>query len=354
MDSTAAVLGQSLPFSSSCYYAPAKELHTSSCKLAVVGRRRTPAIGILSSEFSDRDHLQYYNCKNSGSYPSSAAAGMGAAMEGKDRAVKKMKKKKQLKLVKELSRDLSTFSQIGFGLDADGALVDQVKRDTMKEAADLLLERLQKIRAEEKELKRKAKEEKARLKAQMKTKTMDCEMPSTSSSSSESSDSECGEVIDMNSLKKQTEFKQENCLPQETDVNPIPIQSNQIEAIPGTACAKPGTLSKGEAITTLNPAIPKRIEVCMGGKCKKSGGLALLEEFQKAVGIEGAVSGCKCMGKCKEGPNVKVLNGVGGETSVGTVQASNALCIGVGLEDVDRIVANFMSGDKQLGFAAAS
>ncbi|MGV7468050.1 hypothetical protein PJI21_29140, partial [Mycobacterium kansasii] len=33
----------------------------------------------------------------------------------------------------------------------------------------------------------------------------------------------------------------------------------------------------------------RKIEVCMGGKCKKSGSALLLEEFQKAVGSEGSV-----------------------------------------------------------------
>ncbi|EPS65896.1 hypothetical protein M569_08880, partial [Genlisea aurea] len=76
----------------------------------------------------------------------------------------------------------------------------------------------------------------------------------------------------------------------------------------------------------------RKIEVCVGGKCKRSGALGLLEEFQRAVGADAAVSSCKCMGKCKEGPNVKVVND----------ELGSSLCIGVGLQDVELIVAKFL------------
>ncbi|KAL0407401.1 UNVERIFIED_CONTAM: Diacylglycerol O-acyltransferase 3 [Sesamum latifolium] len=112
-----------------------------------------------------------------------------------------------------------------------------------------------------------------------------------------------------------------------------------------------------------SPSCSKKIEVCMGGKCKKSGAGALLEEFQRVVGIEGAVSGCKCMGKCRDGPNVKVLNGFDGGVAVAVADAdtdasvrgpANSLCIGVGLEDVNMIVANFLGENhNQLNLAAA-
>ncbi|XP_051134941.1 diacylglycerol O-acyltransferase 3 [Andrographis paniculata] len=350
MDSAAAkVLGQPLPFSSTCYYAAAP-----SSKSAVAVSRRAPSIGILSSGFCDQSHMQYYNSKNGRSSlsPPAAAdtAAAAAAMSGKEatkdnKAPKKMmKKKKQLKLLKELSRDLSTFSQIGFGLDSNGVLVDQVERDAMKEAADVLMEMLQKLRAQEKELKRKAKEEKARLKAATSRPLMDCEMSSGSSSSSESSssDEECGEVINMKNQKQ-------------VDKSTLQ-QPNMIESKAASPALQPGCSSP--AITNLQSAtFPEpnpKIEVCMGGKCKKSGGALLLEEFQKAMGIEGAVSGCKCMGKCRDGPNVKVLNNAPSNSN------SNSLCIGVGIEDVEMIVANFLEGKGQnhshthLGFAAVA
>ncbi|KAL5538776.1 hypothetical protein UlMin_043916 [Ulmus minor] len=85
-----------------------------------------------------------------------------------------------------------------------------------------------------------------------------------------------------------------------------------------------------------NSSTTKRVEVCMGNKCKKSGAAALFAEFEQAVGMEGAVVGCKCMGKCKVAPNVRVRNdqAEGAET--------NTLFQGVGLENVSAIVANLL------------
>jgi hypothetical protein len=284
----------------------------------------------------------------------------------KDRSPKKMKKK-QMKLLKGLTRDLSTFSQMGFGPESDGALVDQVKGNMISEAVELLLERLQKIRADEKELKRKKKEEKERLQAsRVRTTGIDCEV--SSGSSSESSNSEFGEVLDMKDLEP-TQAKQ-------NDLQEAMVEAT-LPALPGTSvpeermnlqlkssCNMESECCSGAVIACArtdpsslpNPTCSKKIEVCMGGKCRKSGAAALLEEFQEAVGIEGAVSGCKCMGKCRDGPNVKVLNGFGGDddNSLG-ISPRRSLCIGVGLEDVKLIVASLIGQDhNQLGFAAAS
>lgn len=89
----------------------------------------------------------------------------------------------------------------------------------------------------------------------------------------------------------------------------------------------------------------KRVEVCMGGKCKKSGVSVLMEEFRRVVGDEGDVVGCKCMGKCKSCFNVRVLNGEDDDF------LRNFLCIGVGLEDVGLIVVNYFGEEKKgLGF----
>ncbi|KAF3651061.1 hypothetical protein FXO38_16808, partial [Capsicum annuum] len=60
--------------------------------------------------------------------------------------------------------------------------------------------------------------------------------------------------------------------------------------------------------------------------------------------MEAAVSGCKCMGKCKVGPNVRVSRcsssssdtfQAGDWVAVSSAPAttSTSLCIGVGLED---------------------
>lgn len=98
-------------------------------------RRRRDQNGVLSTGFCDQGHLQYYKS----SFGSSAAAveeaaagkrmsvvsGKGVKSE-KEKSLKKTKKK-QLKLLKGLTKDLSTFSQMGFGLDSDGKLLDQIK-----------------------------------------------------------------------------------------------------------------------------------------------------------------------------------------------------------------------------------
>ncbi|KAL8511561.1 hypothetical protein ACS0TY_018095 [Phlomoides rotata] len=348
MDSTVMAVGQLLPSYISAAHSSSSTGSRISCGSVYVGRIRSGS-EVLTSGFCDQSYLQYYGSKFG---CSSSMGRMSVISEkhekrGNDKPLKKMKKK-QLKLLKGLTRDLSTFSQIGFGLDSDGALLDQVKGNMIsQEATEILLQRLQKIKAEEKELKKKRKEEKARSKAAtINQMGVNCEV---SSSSSDSSDSECGEIIDMNTLKHS------NATVEQSSTYPTPI----IPTIPSNEDEKMD-LRPSNVDTYSNsqmgpsgfvfPTCSKKIEVCMGGKCRKSGGGALLVEFQKAVGIEGAVSGCKCMGKCKEGPNVRVVNGLdGGEVDI----PANSLCIGVGLEDVNMIVANFL-GENQCQLAAAA
>lgn len=244
----------------------------------------------------------------------------------------------------------------------------------MQEATQLLLEQLEKVKAEEKEQKRRMKEEKARSKAAARMQSgANCEM-SSSSSSSESSDSECGEVVDMSSLKRSMAVK----TVEETPSFPPPIiptipsdmeeemkvMEEEIKSLPSSQSnvvqSAENELGVMNSSCVVSPSCSKKkIEVCMGGKCKKSGAGALLEEFQRVVGIEGAVSGCKCMGKCRDGPNVKVVNEFDGAVAGTGTTMTNSLCIGVGLEDVNTIVANFIDEhlsqnqqQQQLGFAS--
>ncbi|XP_042040957.1 diacylglycerol O-acyltransferase 3-like isoform X2 [Salvia splendens] len=243
--------------------SPTKELGNSSGKFVQLRRWRAKN-RVLSSGFCDRSQLQYYKC----SFDSAASTVQDAEVEGvsrrqmsgKEKSVKKMKKK-QLKLLKKLK------------------LLDRMNGNMIT-----------KVKAEEKEARRRTKEEKA---------VANSEMPS-SSSSSESSDNECGEAVGMSGAKVKR-------LPIITEAAPAPVSPS------------------------------KRIEVCMGGKCKKSGAGALLEEFRRAVGAEEAVSGCKCMGKCRDGPNVKLVGPA----------AADSLRIGVGLEDVDVIMAKFFDEHQQ-------
>ncbi|KAL6538667.1 hypothetical protein OROGR_012655 [Orobanche gracilis] len=370
MNATGVVLRQPLRLCFSSYSTSAaadqsssrKELRFRTSSASICARQSRRATGILSSGFCDQGQVEYYN-SNSGPSSSSPAKRLVATNWDKDKAhrndkaLKMMKKKKkQLKFLKGLSRDVSTFSQMGFGLESDGALVDQVKGNMISEAAEVMLKQLQKLKADRKELKREMKEEKARLKAvRTRDNVFNCEM----SSSESSSDGECGEIIDMNNLKsKQAAPQRVNEELTTSPTYPIPIlptvitpaESNPLEGRAYSCNAeKEWCSSEGEV------NLSKKIQVCMGGKCKKSGAVALLDEFQRAVGIEGAVSGCKCMGKCRDGPNVRVSNHFGGDLADKSVKA-DSLCVRVVMEDVEVIVANFLGpnhNQNRVGFAAA-
>ncbi|CAK9143917.1 unnamed protein product [Ilex paraguariensis] len=380
--------------------------------------------GFSSSGFCDDGHVQYYSGSTSTIRCSGGKREKAKEKEKvKDTMAKEMKKR--LKLLKGLRRDLSTFSEMGFGLDPDHGLVDQVKGKMISEAAELLLGQLERIRAEEKELKRKKKEENAKLKSMRMQTRLECE--ESSNSSSESSNSECGEVVDMSRLRSgglpqpipnalqleatstfSSTFTSEGSM---TEIKPVTqeavltlpstptqgvldvcgltqMQSVSEEAVlmlpstlirggnlaeercpevrglndsereccsgTSTICSNLGSVGSDDGHSLVTGASMKAIEVCMGGKCKKSGAAALLEEFQKVVGVETAVSGCKCMGKCRDGPNVRVCND-GGIQADSVRTPTNPLYIGVGLEDVGLIVANFFGGNEnKLDLAAAS
>lgn len=234
----------------------------------------------------------------------------------------------------------------------------------MQEAADMLLAQLQQLKAEKKEIKRQRKEEKSKLKALRMKNKMECK--GDSSSSSESSDEECGEVIDMNRLKiesgtvnDQHVISQESTLTIPSTPNMAEERSIGVSALSTTGESIVDNLYSLQGYSLATESSSRKIEVCMGGKCKKLGAAALMNEFQKAVGVEGSVVGCKCMGKCKSAPNVKVLNsidGIAGEVVDDSVRTpANPLCIGVGLEDVGTIVSNFFGANhNDLGLAAAS
>lgn len=236
---------------------------------------------------------------------------------------------------------------------------------------ELLLRELEKLRAEKKELKKRKKQEKnAKLKASRMKTVPDCKSESSSSSSeSESSDSECDKVVDMNTfragvgvelLQPPPPASQSTMLspPTTVDADAMKLCSRNDDVSVGSVSV--GFKNKSNVVAT---APQKRIEVCMGNKCKRSGSAALLQEFERVmVGVEGgAVVGCKCMGKCKSAPNVRIQSssldhglaeGLGDSVKVPV----NPLCIGVGLEDVNAIVAKFLGEEnhRDMGMAAAS
>ncbi|XP_024995180.1 diacylglycerol O-acyltransferase 3, cytosolic [Cynara cardunculus var. scolymus] len=259
-------------------------------------------------EFSDKSHLQYYDYNG-----------------GPRMSMKEKEMKKQLKLVKGLSKNLARFGDMGFGLNlnVNDGLDEQVRGKMISEATEVLVGQLQKLKAEKMELKRRKKEEKAKKKA---AKMMECKSKKESSSSSSSSESECEKLA----------------------LSQLLASPSAIETATTTVIESPSSMVE-EVENNMNmkmqsKRVGDKIEVCMGGKCKKSGAAVLLENFQKAVGggeAAALVVGCKCMGKCRDGPNVKVGNGNG-----------NPLCIGVGLEDVDSIVNDFLFGQNTMGAPA--
>ncbi|KAJ6847208.1 diacylglycerol O-acyltransferase 3, cytosolic [Iris pallida] len=288
--------------------------------------------------FSDEGHLRYY-------------ASARCAIVGERKKKKEEGEKRRDKLMKGLRKDLMEFSSLRLGgpddYDAGGregnVVAGEAESKMISEAADVLLAQLTQLRTEAKEMKRRRKKEKKAAIKSAKTKD-----DTSSSSSSESSDGECDTrtttVVKMSrSIRTTTpEIPQELSSPKplatEAGAKNVMLETNAEAAV-------------AAVVKAMDKAAGNKIEVCMGGKCKKSGAMELLSEFDRMVGVEGAVVGCKCMGKCREGPNVRVVNrSIEEEAKV----SRNPLCIGVGLEDVGAIVGNFFGeGPKDVGFLVA-
>uniref|UniRef100_A0A1J3JRA9 Diacylglycerol O-acyltransferase 3, cytosolic n=1 Tax=Noccaea caerulescens TaxID=107243 RepID=A0A1J3JRA9_NOCCA len=304
---------------------------------------------MCNNEFADKAHMNYYlepiRCS-------------GGGEKEKVKVMEKEKKamKKKAKVLKSLSKNLNMFSSIGFGLDPEAGLVSEIQNKSISEATEILVKQLEQLKAEEKLLKRQRKEEKAKAKA-MKMMT---DMDSESSSSSDSIDSDCdkGKVVDMSSFRNKSKPILEPFQPEST-VATLPKNleedahscKNTVEALQlamlQTPSVFPSMANPGQTLKTTDAGsvvgLPlKRVEVCMGGKCKKSGGAVLLDEFQKAMtGMEGSAVACKCMGKCRDGPNVRVVNETDAVLTDSVRTPSKTVCVGVGLQDVETIVTSF-------------
>ncbi|TXG63200.1 hypothetical protein EZV62_010194 [Acer yangbiense] len=293
-----------------------------------ISEKPRKCFGRLTCWFSDSGHQQYYVSSRS-----------GTKKKEKEKSSEIKSVKNKLKLIERLSSDLSSFSLVANDKEIGNNSIDESK---ISDAVELLQAQLQQLRTEQKDLKKKMEEEKAFIK-QSKCK-------SDSSSSSESSDSECGEVIDMSRLRSNNgEAQKVLQAPPLAGPNSLIHQDKTEEVVPnpGESCC--GSSNGCSNSINDDAKSSKRIEICMGGKCKKSGAEALLEEFQSKVGAEGAVLGCKCMGKCKTAPNLRV------EVQATTMQGSgtssiDSICIGVGLRDVDTILANFFAQDGDAKF----
>ncbi|XP_030539822.2 diacylglycerol O-acyltransferase 3 isoform X1 [Rhodamnia argentea] len=287
--------------------------------------------GVLRSEFGDDGHVKYYGGK-----PRFGLNKEGRKEGGNAEIKKKLKMSKGLTKEEDFSEFYWMERRGGGGSGGDGEVIEGQEKP-ISEAAEVLLKQLEQLKAEEKGLKRKIKEQKAKLKAERKKVMMDSES-SSSSCSSESSDSECGEVIDMGRLRTEVLAKEEG-------------NNAGNLALPNGVLYREATTGFPSDVAA-NGAVTKRIEVCMGKKCKNSGGPALLEEFKNLVGVEGAVVECKCLGKCRDGPNVRVSNSLGEnqapEADDSVRIPANPLLIGVSLEDVNAIVTKYLGKDENL------
>ncbi|KAK4849414.1 hypothetical protein QYF36_024485 [Acer negundo] len=306
-----------------------------------ISEKPRKCFGRLTCRFSDSGHQQYYVSSRS-----------GTKKKEKEKSSEIKSVKNKLKLIERLSSDLSSFSLVANDKETGNNSIDESK---ISDAVELLQAQLQQLRTEQKDLKKKMEEEKALIK-QSKCKSDS----SSSSSSSESSYSECGEVIDMSRLRSNNgEAQKVLQAPPLARPNSLIQQDKTEEVVPNQVLSlqNPGESCCGSSNGCSNSinddaTSSKRIEICMGGKCKKSGAEALLEEFQSKFGAEGAVLGCKCMGKCKTAPNLRV------EFQATTMQGSgtssiDSICIGVGLRDVDAILANFFAQDGDAKFLMA-
>lgn len=269
-----------------------------------------------SSTFCDDGHLRYY---------------VGPTCHGGRLKKEKEAVKKKLKLLKGLSA-ADYESSLLFRFDHASIGEFQADRFSIEETREALLRQLEQLKSEEKEQKRNRKLEKAKLKAARAQTIND-----SSSSSCESSDNKDHMINKSYRVRKALS-------------QPFPDQW-QTNSIQGSTLPPPLQTqlrnSKTENVGVARSTSVGRIEVCMGNKCKKAGAAALMEEFERVMGADGAVCGCKCMGKCRDGPNVRVS---------GSLEIQNPLCIGVGVEDVGRIVAEYVGqkgGQKQSRFAPA-
>lgn len=218
------------------------------------------------------------------------------------------------------------------------------------------------MKAQEKDAKRRRKAEKAVKKAapavcgEREGMRMGDDSESSSSTSSESSDSE-RPVLDTTPRRCHAPgveaalqlggFVEERTDEEATSAKVITNNNNgggdEVEA------GKPGIL-EGMGISTSSNVVGLggRIEVCMGGKCQRSGAGRLKVELERQVGLQGTVVGCKCMGRCKHGPNVRLRHDCGellltpSPPKSQSHPSSSICCVGVGLEDVPSLVSSFL------------
>lgn len=220
--------------------------------------------------------------------------------------------------------------------------VSSVSTVSAMECDKAAMKAMKKMEKEQKKAAKKAMKMKKEGKKMAMVTLNGCRDEDSYSCSSESSESECeGEMVRMSRCATITAPEK----PTPSTVFPIIVPQIPESVSPGPLQEPP---ISSTSVTVIEKPVTNRIEVCMGGKCKKSGSLAVLQEFEKKVGTGGAAVSCKCLGKCGLGPNVRLRSDGSGQGSV-----KNPLYIGIGLEDVGTIVAGLFGDSGDIGVTPA-
>eukprot|EP00253_Pinus_taeda_P032011 PITA_32011 len=291
-------------------------------------------------EFSDESHLQYYG-------------GMVKPYCGKKNKSEKLKlkhlspvndrpssDKRRLNLLEFISKDLPALATTP--ADASASLTEQVRAEILSDAVNEIMRQLEQAKAERKERKRQLKAQKKALKLaekQRKSKGR-CEDSSSSSSDRET------EVVDMTRIRS---TQQVDRILEASDQTPSVSIENPPAEVKGDEKALHVEFAEASDRLGLNSglSIPVQesnsvIKVCMGGKCKKSGSEMLLGTFEERLsksGFEVEAVGCKCMGKCRNAPNVRVQT----EDDSG----KGRLHMGFNIGDIDQILSQYFGLNLQ-------
>lgn len=312
-------------------------------RVSLSSSRQTPS----RIAFSDGSHLQYYG-------------GLVQPYCGKKNKLEKLKSKhlsllneglfsdkRQKNLLESPLKDLSVLSSTP--ADANASLTEEVRGQILSDAVNVLMRQLEQAKAGRKERKQQLKAQKKALKlAEKQRKIKGRREDSSSSSSSSSSDSEGdseGEVVDMTLLRSTQQIDRILEAPEQNPSVLIESSPNVAE-VNGDKKALHVEFAEATDRMGLNSGagIPVQeansmIKVCMGGKCKKFGSEMLLETIEERISKSGMACeveavGCKCMGKCRNAPNIRVQT-----EEDGFHGAKGVVHTGVDIGDVGLILA---------------
>lgn len=261
-----------------------------------------------------------------------------------------LSEKKRMKLLQLLSKDLSVLS--AFPADANVTLTEQVRGEILSDAVNVLMRQLEQAKAERKERKQQLKAQKKALKLAEKQRKNEGRCPESSSSSCSSNHE--SDVVEMALLHPTQQIGRILEAPEPSPLVLIESPPNVAE-VNGDEKALHVEFAEASDRLGLNSGvdIPLQeansvIKVCMGGKCKKSGSEMLLEALEERIsksglGCEVEAVGCKCMGKCRNAPNVRVQT-----EEDGFHGGKGEVHMGVDIGDVDLILAQHFGLNLQL------